>query len=352
MIQWVEPAALGWLWTVLPALALGAWAVTRRRAMLRRFAGPVLSPRLVPGGGVGIARVCIKWVLLVAASASVIVALARPCFALSVDDTAKPPVRKSGRDVCFIVDVSRSMLAEDVKPTRLDRAKLWLKDVIESVRGDRVSVVAFAGLPVVKCPLTHDYAFARMAIDELSPTSVARGGTNIGDAVRLALTEVFGIRQGQPVEATNRDIFLITDGEDHDSAPIEAAQAAGAASIRLIAVGLGDDRDGARIPVAGEHGRRAFLTYQGREVFSKLDSTTLQSMALATPGGAYFNVGTGTIELDKVYKSLSDTALKGDLGDSDARPTLPERFQWPVGAALAILLLEMFIGERRRGARV
>lgn len=337
------PANMVWLWALPAAAAVLCIALARRRASARRLIEAALIPRVIQGGGISLARWAIKSVLLLASGAVLVVASARPQFTLPGEEPKPREVERMGRDVCFVVDVSRSMLAEDLKPSRLARAQLWLNDVLEVVRGDRVALVAFAGSAVVKAPLTHDYAFVRMQLDSLSPGDVARGGTNIGDAVRLALDEVFDLN-----EARFRDIILITDGEDQDSLPIEAAEKAGAAGVRLIALGIGDSSDGARIPITDDQGRRTFVTYQGNEVFSRMDAQTLQKMALATPGGVFFHVGTGTIELDKIYAGLVASAEKSASGEAASAPALPERFQWFIGAALLLLTLEWFIGERRR----
>ncbi|MFM9958007.1 MAG: VWA domain-containing protein [Phycisphaerales bacterium] len=340
------PENLVWLWALPAAVAIAWVALSRRRAAARRFIEAGLLPRVVQGGGASIGRWVLKTLCVLLAGGAVVVAAARPQFTLPGEKEEERRTERMGRDVCFVIDVSRSMLAEDLKPNRLERSRLWLNDVLEVVRGDRVALVAFAGSAVVKAPLTHDYAFVRMQLDSLSPGDVARGGTNIGDAVRLALDEVFDLK-----EPRFRDIILITDGEDQESLPLEAAEKAGTAGVRLITLGIGDSSDGARIPITDESGRRTFVTYQGKEVFSRMDAATLQQMALATPGGVFFNVGTGTIELDKIYAGLIASAEKSELGEAGSAPRLPERFQWFIGAALVLLGVEWFIGERRRRSR-
>ena len=182
--------------------------------------------------------------------------------------------------------------------------------MLDSLKGDRVALVAFAGSSVVKCPLTLDYGFMRMAVDDLSPTSVARGGTLIGDALRRVVGDVFD----EDAEGF-RDIILITDGEDHESFPVEAAMAAGDAGARIIAIGLGDEKVGRRVPVEDDYGRRRYLTYDGEEVVTRLDAETLRRVAAATTGGVYFNVATGNINLDEVYTGLILDAERRELED-------------------------------------
>jgi Ca-activated chloride channel family protein len=340
------PENLVWLWSVPVVALVLVIALARRRSALRRFIETGLIPRVVPGGGTGLFRWIMKSLLVCVALAAVVTAAARPQFNLP-GETPKPrEFQRSGRDVCFIIDVSKSMLAEDLKPNRLERARLWVSDVLEVVRGDRVAIVAFAGTSVVKCPLTHDYAFARLQLESLAPSNVTRGGTNIGDAVRLAIDEVFDDK-----DPSFKDIILITDGEDQESLPVQAAEKAGSLGIRLITVGIGDESAGARIPITGDDGRRTFVMYEGKEVISRLDTKTLQEMALATPGGAFFNVGLGTIELDKIYKGLIESAEKRDLGKEEAEERYEDRFQWFIAVALALLGIDWFVGERRRIAR-
>ncbi len=322
------------LWAA-PVLALIAlWALSRRAAQIRRFIDVSLLPRVVPGLSFG--RPLTRAFLLIAALAFVGVALARPQW-----NPRPQEVIRKGRDVCFLIDVSRSMLAEDLAPNRLERAKLWVLDAMSVLRGDRVAIVPFAGTAVVKCPLTHDYGFARMALADLSPTSVARGGTLIGDALRAVLSEVF-----ETDEPSFRDVILITDGEDHESFPVEAAKALGEAGIRLIAIGVGDETQGRPIPITDDQGRQRPLTYQGQTVQSRLDGQTLREMVNATPGGTYFNVATGTIELDKVYKRLIQQAEQKEMAGLQ-QMRYDERFQIFLAAALLLLLLEGFINDRR-----
>jgi Ca-activated chloride channel family protein len=233
------------------------------------------------------------------------------------------------------------MLAEDLVPNRLERAKLAIRDAIDRLQGDRVALVAFAGTAVVKCPLTLDYGFFRLALDEIEPESVSRGGTMIGDAIRKTMDSVF---KGQ--DAQFQDIILITDGEDQESYPVEAARAAGQRGIRLIAIGLGDENEGRRIPITNEQGERTFLTYRGQEVWSKLDADTLRRMVNATPGGRYLNVSTGAIDLGDVYTKLIASAQKRALED-ETTERYEEKFQIFLAVAFLLLCAETIVRERR-----
>jgi Ca-activated chloride channel family protein len=205
-----------------------------------------------------------------------------------------------------------------------------------------VALVAFAGASTVKCPLTQDYGFFRLMLDDTAPESVGRGGTLLGDALRKTVDEVYSDRLKR-----YKDIILITDGEDQDSFPVEAAKEVGERGIRLIAIGLGDESEGQRVPVVSEKGERTFLRHGGQEVWSRLDADTLRKMVDATPGGRYLNVATGTFDLGVIYRDLVADAEKRTL-ESLKINRYEEKFQIFLGAAIMLLLVELMISERKR----
>lgn len=328
----VEMLFLLWLLPLL--LALWAYAAWRRRLALERFAASPLAGEL--NRRLSPRKRLWKQGLFFAAIAAAIVALARPAW-----NPQPQTVHREGRDVVFVVDVSRSMLAEDLAPNRLERAKLAIRDCLEGLAGDRVGLIAFAGSSVVKCPLTLDYGFFRMMLDEIGPENISRGGTLIGDALRKALAEVFDEQ-----EREFRDIILITDGEDQESFPVEAARQVGEAGIRIIAIGLGDETQGQRIPITDANGRKSFLTYQGQEVWTRLDAATLREMAASTPDGKYLNVATGAFDLKSIYAEFVASARKKAM--EETRITLfEEKYQIFLGLCFLLLCLEVLLGERR-----
>ncbi len=323
------------LWLLPLLLALFVYAANQRRKTMQIFiASPILQIIPPPRG---------RWPtiwrisLLLAALTVLIMALARPAW-----NRREVVVKRSGRDVVFLLDVSRSMLAEDLMPNRLGQAKIAIGDTIEKLQGDRVALVAFAGNAVIKCPLTLDYGFFRLALNNIGPDAISRGGTMIGDALRTILTEVFDDQAKQ-----YKDIILITDGEDHDSFPVEAAKAAADKGVRLIVIGLGSEKEGRRIPIIDQQGRKSFLKYKGHEVWTKLNATTLRQMVKVTPGGRYLPVATGTINLGEVYQQLIASASKKEL-ESITRQQYEEKFQIFLLAALTLLIIEMLISERRK----
>ena len=342
--QFGDVAMLHALWLVPAMAVLMAYASRRRRRALERFVEAGLLARLGSSSMPDPARRVLKSVLVLAAVGSLVVALARPAW-----DAVREEVTQRGRDVVFLLDVSRSMLAEDLPPNRLERAKLAILDAVDRLEGDRVALAVFAGSTVVKCPLTLDYGFFRMALEDVSTISVSRGGSLIGDGLRTVLRDVFDGKR-----SNHRDLVLITDGEDHESFPVEAAAEAGDLGVRLIAIGLGDERVGQRIPIAtgadaggSEASGRNFLVHDGREVWSRLDAAALRRMADATPGGIYLNVSTGTIDLGEVYRRLIASAEGGEMG-TRTLDRLEERFQVFLAICILLLALEIALRERRR----
>lgn len=323
-------------------------ALWMRRRAVQRFYGASTGRNWAPLPSIprGLAAATC-WALAIA---GVSLALARPAHS-----PVPRKVERSGRDVVFVVDVSRSMLAQDLKPSRLERAKLMVSDVLDSAEGDRVGLVAFAGTAVVRCPMTTDYSFARMSLDAISPESVGRGGTAIGDAIRVALALVqAGQTPGDPLAA---DLYLLTDGEDHETRPLEAAQDAAAAGVRIVAIGLGSDT-GAPVPADPEAAssggrpipRDGYMQYGGERVQSRMNAAALRGIAEATPGGVFLDVGTGNLELDRVYRLLRRA---GDQKQLEATESMryTEVFQFPLAAAIVLGMAAMILDGVRIAIR-
>jgi len=338
-IHFTHIQSLFFLWLLPLLLLFYFYASIKRKQALEIFAqSDVLNKINV---SINTTNRLIKFILLLTAAFLIIFSIARPGW------NPKPKkIERLGRDVVFLIDVSKSMLAEDLKPNRLERAKLAVKDCIESLEGDRVALVAFAGTAVMKCPLTLDYGFFRGMVDEISVFSVSRGGTNIGDALRMIMKDVFDDQVKQ-----YKDIILITDGEDQDSAPEFAAEEAGKRGIRILAFGLGDENTGMRIPITDESGRTAYLQYkdeQGnlQEVWSKLDADLLRKLVNLSAGGNYLNVATDNFDLGAVYKQLITSAEKKAL-ESTTIQQYDEQYQFFLLIAFILLILESVIGLRK-----
>ncbi len=332
-LRFQNPDALYWLWLIPIVWGVLIYAASRRKVALQQLIDANLLSRIQ----ISINPTRRRWkaTLLLLSLLGIIIAASRPGW-----NATSQTLQRKGRDVVFLLDVSRSMLAEDIAPSRLERAKIAIKDCVERLEGDRVGLVVFAGTSSVQCPLTLDYGFFRMMLDDVSTDSITRGGTLIGDAMRNVLNTVF---DDQVKEF--KDVILITDGEDHDSFPVEAAEKAGDAGVRLIAIGLGDENEGKRIPITDENGRKTFLKHNGQEVWTSLDADTLRKMVNVTDGGRYLNVATGTFDLGEIYSKLIASAKKRDL-ESETMIRYEEEFQLFLLIALTLLLIECFIRDR------
>jgi Ca-activated chloride channel family protein len=330
-----------WLLFVVPAVLVPVylWCFWQKSRALKMLAGTEMLKKI--NSSVSFKRQVLKACLLVAAYISIVIALTEPKW-----NPQAEKIKQQGRDVCILLDTSRSMLAEDIKPSRLERSKLAIRDLLETLQGDRVGIVTFAGNSTVKCPLTQDYAFVRMVLADISTESSSRGGTLIGDAIRKATDEVFDKQSRE-----YKDIILITDGEEQEGVESFAEQAAEKAAeqgIRIIAIGLGDDQQGSRIPITGPNGETAFLKYNGQEVWSKLGSDLLMKIVYATDGGKYLSVQPGTtMDLGAIYKEVIASSSKREL-ESATMIRYDERFQIFLALGLILLIIETMTSECKK----
>ncbi|MCZ6875694.1 MAG: VWA domain-containing protein [bacterium] len=323
------------LWCVPLLIGLYIYAFVRKHQALAQFMDLVLASRLLPD--FSRLRQYIKAICLTSAVGFLVLALMQPQWGKRWQD-----VPRRGRDLMILLDVSRSMLAQDVIPNRLQRAKIDIKDLVHALHqegGHRLGLVVFAGRASLQCPLTRDYAFFLQKLNQVGPQTVGRGGTLIGDAIRKAL-QGFG-----SLEHNYKDIILITDGEDHESFPLEAAKAAAEAKVSIYAIGLGDPKVGTRIPLRDDTKHSTFVQYQGQEVRSRMQEGLLLDIARLT-GGAYVPAGTRAIELDRLYVEHLAPKARREL-DIVSRERYVNRFQWFVLLALLLLGLEVAIPERK-----
>ena len=328
--------SLHWLWLVAAAALLIVYGLSARRRSLHRFADATLLAHLVPN--FSLPRCVVRAGLLILAMIALVAAMIDPRWGVRYED-----VHRRGVDILFVVDVSRSMLAEDVKPNRLGRAKQAIHDVVDELAGDRVGLISFAGVPAVKCPLTIDYGAFRLSLNELAPESAARGGSLLGDALRLA---------GESFTDEAKDakiVIVLSDGEDQGSYPVEAARKLlEDKGVKVFTVGIGDPIEGARIPV-DQNGRTVFLTHDGQEVWSKMNGAVLQEMALSA-GGAYVPARTDAFDLGDVYHQKIAPSASTE-SQSTRIAIYDPKYQWFAGIALVLLLAETCLGERRQTPR-
>ena len=332
-MRWHVPLALAGLVLVPALVAFLVWAARWRRRDLARFVAASLLPAVAPH--LDPRRRRLRAALLVAAVAALVLALAGPQWGFRWQE-----VRREGIDLMVAIDTSRSMLANDVKPNRLARAKLAVRGLVEELRGDRVGLIAFAGTAFLQCPLTLDYGVFTQSLDVVEVGLIPKGGTSLAAAIDAALAAFEG-RQGQ-----NQALILITDGEDHEGDVAEAAARAAERGVKIYTVGLGTP-EGELIPQ--ESG--GFLKdREGQVVKSRLDEETLQEVAVQT-GGVFLRASGASFELTDLYRDYVDTLDKRELGSTLER-RFEHRFQLLLGLALALLVAEGLVGERRGAVRL
>ncbi len=329
-IEFGEPGWVHGFWVIGVLFVAGIIGARMRVKACRRFADESRLPRVLGRRRRWVGRV--RGVAMVLGLGLIVFGTMRPRTNPHSELT-----ETKGRDIVFLVDVSRSMLVRDVAPDRLGRAKLWISDMVSELKSDRVGLVAFAGSSSIQSPLTTDRLFFQLMLDELSPEVVDVGGTNIGDAIRKCMDMVFYDLEDSET-ASHRDIILITDGEDQESLPIDAASAAGAFGVRLIVLGIGSDAGGR---VLDENNRP--VRKDGAEVRSKLNSGMLSRLAQATPGGVYLEIGTGDIDLAGVYQELIARGDQATIGTASVI-RWDERFMYALAPGLGLILIEMLLG--------
>ena len=332
-MRWAYPERWVWMWLVPVVAAWGVWAFRRRRRALEQFAQPQLLAELSELTAWGRKR--LKAALTVLGLLCLVLALAGPQWGFRWQE-----VKRRGVDILIALDVSKSMLAEDVKPNRLERAKLAIQELVPLLSGDRIGLVAFAGTSFVQCPLTADYGAFSLALEALDTDAIPRGGTDVAQAIRESL-KAFAASP-----ADSRALVLITDGESHEGDALAAAKSAAEAGVKMFAIGIGT-AEGELIPITDEHGQRTFLKDRdGRTVKSRLDEEALQRVVLAT-GGSYLHATATSFGLDRLYHDRI-AALHPHEGESSRVKQYELRVQWPLAAALLLLGIEPILGDRRR----
>ncbi|MCB4757177.1 MAG: VWA domain-containing protein [Elusimicrobia bacterium] len=307
-----------------------AWSRWQRQRDLLNLGDWRLIKEMVPVGG--LLRRKKKDLIILFGLLMVIFAACGPQFGSRLQE-----VKHRGADVFIALDVSRSMLAEDVQPTRLEHAKRALQLLVQKLQGNRVGIIAFAGFAVLQCPLTIDTDAAQMFLDILDTDTVPRQGTAIGDAIRLAL------KSFKKEDKSGKALVLITDGEDQGSDPEGAAKLAEETGVNIFTIGIGTSK-GEVIKDRDEQGKVvSFHKYEGEMVLSRLDDALLTNISQITDG-KYFRASSSDLEIDEIANIINgydkkDFAIK-------IYKRLQERFQIFVLLALLILVCEFFFGEK------
>jgi Ca-activated chloride channel family protein len=324
-----------WLWGLLalPALAFFfARAEQIGREKLRQFVAARLLPQLA--GTVNRTRRIVRFILLLLVLGLVLVSLARPRWGYAYDE-----VKRKGLDLLLAVDVSRSMLSNDVQPSRLERVKLATQDLIDELQGDRVGLIAFAGRAFLQAPLTIDYDAVVDSINDLDTKTIPEGGTNISEAIALA-TRTFG-----KSAAGNRALIIFTDGEELSGDAVSAAKAAAEAGVHIFTVGVGTP-GGSLIPIQSDNGGTAFVKdAKGEVVKSKLDEKRLREVAEAA-GGFYLHLENGPRTMKQLFTDGLGTMQVADINARMSRRAI-ERYEWPLAAAIFFFAIALLINDRK-----
>lgn len=337
MIHFEHPQLL-WLLLLVPAaVALWIWLQVRNRKRLEQFADRNMFGRLIPDASPW--RPALKYGLVMLGYAFLVIALANP-----QEGSKMVKGERIGSDVAICLDISNSMMAEDIQPNRLERSKRIVNNLLSSLGSDRISLVVFAGSSYVQMPLTNDYSAVKLFLDQIDCSLISAQGTAIGDAISKAM-ESFGY--GDPdrewKKSEGRAIVVISDGENFEDDPISAAKDAVAQGVRVCTIGMGLT-EGVPIPEY-RHGQRVGYKRdnQGNTVTTHLDEATLTQIAHAGKG-VYMRANNSSDVRDIVH--LIEGLEKENYGEA-MFSEYESRYQYPLVAAMLCLLAELLIFERR-----
>ncbi|MBU1053560.1 MAG: VWA domain-containing protein [Proteobacteria bacterium] len=323
---------LHFLW-LLPAIGiLILFGFRQKKKSLDLVADPELLARIA--GKMHKGRIFAKAVLLLCALGLMIFALAGPRWGSHYQE-----VSQKGVEIMILVDVSHSMMVEDIKPNRLERARREVLDFLKIVQGDRIGLVAFSGIAFVQCPLTLDYGAIQMFLDELTPDVIPVAGTDLGTAIETGISS-FDFKL-----ETDKVIILITDGEDNEKRGINAAENAKKKGVKIFVFGMGDTSGG---PIPAIDGSGGFKKDQnGSVIMSKMDEESLKKIAIVT-GGRYTRSVTGDLDLDLIYFDGIKTLTTAKLLKSGKIKVYEERFSFFLIAVFLLLILEVLISEKEK----
>ena len=328
MFRFEEPTYL-YLLLLLPFLAaFYLYSNYRRRKAIRKFGDPVLMAQLMPD--VSKYRPDVKFWLVFAAIGLFAVLLARPQFGSKLET-----VKRQGVEVMIALDISNSMLAQDVQPSRLEKAKRLVAQLVDKMENDKVGMIVFAGDAFTQLPITSDYISAKMFLESINPSLISKQGTAIGAAINLAT------RSFTPQEGVGRAVIVISDGENHEGGAVEAAKAAAEKGIQVSVLGVGMP-DGAPIPVEGTNDFRR--DRDGNVVVTRLNEQMCQEIAQAGDG-IYMRVDNSNAAQKVIAQEINKMA-KADV-ETQVYTEFNEQFQAVAWIILLLLLAEMLILERK-----
>lgn len=328
MFRFEEPAYL-YLLLLLPVLALLYWYSNyRRRRAIRKFGDPELMAMLMPD--VSKYRTDVKFGIIWLVVALFSLLLARPQFGSKLET-----VKRQGVEVMIALDISNSMLAQDVQPSRLAKAKRLVAQLVDKMENDKVGMIVFAGDAFTQLPITSDYISAKMFLESIDPSLISKQGTAIGAAINLAT------RSFTPQEGVGRAVIVITDGENHEGGAVEAATEAAKKGIQVNVLGVGLP-DGAPIPMEGTNDYRK--DREGNVIVTRLNEAMCQEIAKAG-NGLYVRVD-NTNNAQKAIGQEINKMAKADV-ETQVYTEFNEQFQAVAWFILILLLVEMLILERK-----
>jgi len=322
-----------WLWIVPGAIVFYIMAGRAREKVLRGFAKDNLH--LEVSGSFDMRKRKIKNSMIIAAVFFMLLGLMRPQWGFQWQE-----VKRRGLDMLIALDTSNSMLAEDVLPNRLDRAKLAIKDLVKKLHGDRIGLIAFSGTAFLQCPLTVDYDGFLLSLDDVDADTIPVGGTSLSKAIYTAIGSYENNRNEEKI------LIIITDGEDLEGGVEGAIKKAMAAGVKVFCVGIGST-EGEIIPIRNEAGKMDFVKDpEGNVVRTRLVEEILQKIALEA-GGIYVRATGAEFGLDLIYDEKLSKLEKQEF-KSRMEKRYHERFQIPLALAVILLFFEPLIGDRKR----
>jgi Ca-activated chloride channel family protein len=302
----------------------------RKRTARKRLGDQQLISSLMPE--LSDSRSVIKFILMLLAVLAGVIMLSRPQFGSKIED-----VKKQGVEVIIALDVSNSMLAEDIQPDRLIRAKQAISRLVDNLDNDKIGLIVFAGDAYTQIPITTDYVSAKMFLSTISPEMVPKQGTSIGAAISL------GIRSFSPGEDKSKAMIIITDGENHEDDPVTTAEEAAKAGIVIHTIGIGSS-GGVPVPVISNGKKEYLKDAGGNTVITKLDEDILKKIALST-NGSYVRASNTNIGLDQIFRDIKK--MKKEELESTQYTEYNDQFQIFAAIAIFLLIVEFIIMERK-----
>ncbi len=321
-----------WLLAILPAItALYLWVVWSKKRALKKFGNPLLLKELIPDASAG--RNHLKFILVMLATGLLITAIAGPQFGSKIRE-----VKRKGIEIMIALDVSNSMMARDIEPNRLERAKQAIAKLIDKLENDRLGLIVFAGDAYIQIPITGDYTSAKMFLSGVSTAMVSRQGTAIGSAIELAM------KSFNSDEEVSKAVIIISDGENHEGNAVEMAKSAADKGIGVYTIGIGLP-EGVPIPDADNAYIREYRRDRnGNIVTTRLNEQMLMEIAQAGRG-RYFRATSGNIGLNELYTVLNK--LEKTEMDSKVYAEYEEQFPAIMWIVLGLLVLDLLILERK-----